>query len=74
MIKILILSVLLIGISFLALGVRIFFVRQGKFPVTSIGKNSEMKKLGISCASQDEFSCSRTADERTGCGCHPNPS
>lgn len=72
MIKILILSVLLTGLAFLALGLRIFFVSKGKFPETSIGKNREMKKLGITCASEDGFSCGRNPEERTGCGCHTN--
>jgi len=55
--KVLILSVALIGISFIGLGFRALFVRNGRFPQTSIGRNKEMAKLGITCVKHDEFKC-----------------
>lgn len=52
--EIFILSIAIVGIAFLALGVNIFFKKNGKFPETEIGKNKHMRELGISCAKCDE--------------------
>jgi len=43
------------AIAFLGLGIGIFI--KGKFPETHIGKNEEMKKLGITCAKNDSNLC-----------------
>jgi hypothetical protein len=53
----------------LAMGVRILFKKNGRFVQTSIGKNKEMAKRGVYCASSEErklrnkidgkFTCSR---------------
>lgn len=51
--KIVILCILLVGIAVLLLGVRIFFVKGGKFPNTHIHGNKEMQKRGISCVSAE---------------------
>ena len=48
-----VLALLLVGISFLALGFNIFF-RQRKFPETEIGKNKVMRAQGIQCAKCEE--------------------
>ena len=37
------------------LGVKIFFVKGGKFPNTHIHANPEMKRRGITCARDEEF-------------------
>ncbi len=49
MIKVLLLSLLLVGIAFLGIGFNIVF-RRKKFPDTHIGGNKEMQKRGIYCA------------------------
>jgi hypothetical protein len=68
--KVLILSAVLIGIAFVGLASRILFVRQGRFPQTSIGKNKNMAKLGITCAKHDEIKCWKEGRESgQGCGC-----
>ncbi len=54
--KIFLIAVILIAISFIALGVRIFFRRGGKFPETEIGKNKKMRELGIYCVKCEEKS------------------
>ncbi|MBN1599937.1 MAG: hypothetical protein JW894_16695 [Bacteroidales bacterium] len=54
MVEVFIISVVVIGISFLALGVSIFFRRGGKFPETEIGHNKHMRELGIYCVKCDE--------------------
>ncbi len=46
----------------LLLGLKIFFNKLlfnkiGKFPITAIGHNPEMKKIGVSCAKHDEIKC-----------------
>jgi hypothetical protein len=68
--KVLILSFVLIGISFLGLGFRALFLRNGRFPQTSIGKNKEMAKLGITCVKHDEIKCwKQSGGSGQGCGC-----
>ena len=52
-------------ISFLAIGFNIFF-RKKKFPVTSVGGNKEMRKLGLSCAKHEELKCRREIDGISG--------
>ena len=64
-IKVLFLVLILVGISFLAIGFNIFF-RKKKFPQTSVGKNKEMRKLGLSCAKSEEIKCRREIDKITG--------
>ncbi|MBQ2562238.1 MAG: hypothetical protein II559_02330 [Muribaculaceae bacterium] len=53
--KILILTIILVGVAIVLLGVKIFFVKGGRFPNTHIHGNPAMKKRGISCARDDEF-------------------
>jgi len=45
----------LIGLAVLLLGVRIFFVKGGRFPNTHIHDNPNMRKRGITCARDSEF-------------------
>lgn len=54
MIEALIVSVVLLVAAVLLLGIRVFFVRNGKFPNTHIGGSKAMRDRGIGCApSQD---------------------
>lgn len=64
-IKLLLLVLGLIAISFIALGFNIFF-RKKKFPQTSVGKNKDMHNLGLSCAKHEEIKCRREIDKKTG--------
>lgn len=59
----------IIGISFLALGFSIFIKKDGKFPSYEIGKNKEMRKLGITCAKHDELKCHRQPRKGNPCDC-----
>ncbi len=52
--EVLLLSIGLVGVAFLALGINIFFRREGKFPETEIGHNKHMRELGITCTKCDE--------------------
>ena len=45
----------LLAVAVLLLGVKIFFVKGGRFPNTHIHANPEMKKRGITCARDKKF-------------------
>jgi hypothetical protein len=72
-IKVIFLVIVILSIAFIALGFNIFF-RNKKFPQTSVGKNKDMAKLGLSCAKHEEVICRREVENRTdicnSCGCH----
>jgi hypothetical protein len=44
------LTMAIVALAFILLGIKVIFVKSGKFPNTHIGANKEMKKRGISCA------------------------
>lgn len=44
------LTMAIVALAFILLGIKVIFVKGGKFPNTHIGANKEMKKRGISCA------------------------
>ena len=50
MIKIFLISVVFIAISFVFLGIQILLKKKGEFPETHVGENKNMNKLGITCA------------------------
>ena len=52
--KIFILAAFFIAVAFIALGIRIFFQRGGKFPETEVGHNKKMREMGITCTKCDE--------------------
>ncbi|MCF0181270.1 MAG: hypothetical protein HUK11_03315 [Muribaculaceae bacterium] len=53
--KTLLFTVALLALAVLFLGIKIFFIKGGKFPNTHIHANPEMRKRGITCARDDEF-------------------
>jgi hypothetical protein len=52
--KVILISIIILGIVFIGLGISIFFRKNGKFPETEIGHNKHMKRLGITCVKCDE--------------------
>ncbi|MBQ4367155.1 MAG: hypothetical protein II786_03635 [Muribaculaceae bacterium] len=52
---ILLLTIALIALAVGLLGVKIFFVKGGRFPNTHIHGNPEMRRRGITCARDSEF-------------------
>ena len=52
--KVFILAAIFVAFAFIALGIRIFFVRGGKFPETEVGRNRKIRELGITCAKCEE--------------------
>jgi hypothetical protein len=63
-IKLLIISILFLGIAFSGLAIRILLKSGGRFPETHIGKNKEMRKLGISCAQKTDIGCRAVDPQR----------
>ncbi len=51
----LLLTLAIVGLAVLLLGVKVFFVKGGRFPNTHIHDNPEMRKRGIKCARDKEF-------------------
>lgn len=62
-IKIILLSVILLAVAAAAFGIRMLLKPKGRFPELHISGNPEMKKRGITCASQTDVGCS------SGCNC-----
>ncbi len=50
-------AIVLMGMVFGGLSISILLKRNGRFPVTSIGRNKEMQKRGITCVKHDEMLC-----------------
>ena len=48
--KILLPTLILVGIAVLLLGIKVFFFKNGKFPSTHIGDNEALLQKGIHCA------------------------
>ncbi|MCD6347673.1 MAG: hypothetical protein J7L96_09665 [Bacteroidales bacterium] len=55
LLNLLIISLILISLSVIGLAFNIIFKKNGKFPVTSIGHNPEMRKRKIACAKTEEL-------------------
>ena len=51
----LLLTLGIVGLAVVLLGIRIFFVKGGRFPNTHIHDDPEMRKRGIKCARDKEF-------------------
>ena len=55
-IKLILISVVLLGIGFIGFAITILVKKNGQFPETHIGKTEFLRKEGISCAtSQDKI-------------------
>ncbi|MGM0566583.1 MAG: hypothetical protein ACQESX_07505 [Bacteroidota bacterium] len=70
MLKLILLSLAIVLIAIAILGFKLFFLKNGKFPQTEIGKNKEMRKRGIYCAKTmdviDRKACASCAS-KAGC-------
>ncbi len=60
-------ATILMGMVFAGLSISIIIKKNGRFPVTSIGRNKEMRKRGITCARHDEMHCREKARDRRSC-------
>lgn len=52
--KLVILSIFLVALAAVMLGVKVLFVKNGKFPSGHIGSNPEMRRRGIGCAAHSK--------------------
>ncbi|MCP9611603.1 hypothetical protein [Coprobacter tertius] len=43
-------TALIVALAFILLGIKVIFVKNGRFPSTHIGDSKEMRKRNISCA------------------------
>jgi hypothetical protein len=59
MLAYLMLVLAVVVVSFIFLGFNIFF-RKKSFPETEIGRNKQMRKLGLTCPKCDEIRSHRT--------------
>jgi hypothetical protein len=57
LVQILVISVVLLSISMIGLAFNILFRKNGRFPSYEVGRNKEMRKLGITCVKHDEYKC-----------------
>jgi len=69
LIKLFLITGVVVAVSFLAMGISVFFRKNGKFPTFEIGKNKEMKKLGITCAKHDDIKCHNRLKKSKPCDC-----
>lgn len=58
LLKLLIISAILIGLSLAGMAITILLKPKGRFPDTHVGHNREMRKRGISCARNTDTGCS----------------
>jgi hypothetical protein len=59
LLELIILVAVLVLVSISLIGFNVFFLKK-KFPETHVGHNSNMKKLGITCAKHEDIGKTRT--------------
>ena len=59
MVKILALGIVILFITILLMGIRVFFTKKGKFPSLHIGDSKAMQEKGIHCATSQDAEMSR---------------
>ncbi|HLN21382.1 MAG TPA: hypothetical protein VK213_09860 [Bacteroidales bacterium] len=67
-IKIILLSVVLLTIAAAGFGIRMLLKPKARFPELHISGNEEMRKRGITCASQTNLGCGSQPGQ-PGCNC-----
>ncbi|MDE6240171.1 MAG: hypothetical protein K2M54_09345 [Muribaculaceae bacterium] len=51
--KLVLLSIAVVGLSIVLLGVKVLFVKGGRFPSSHVGSSKALRDKGISCAHDD---------------------
>lgn len=54
-------TLIIVGVAVLFLGVRVFFVKGGRFPNIHIGGSKAMRDRGISCATSQDREAQKSA-------------
>ncbi len=62
-------SLVILALAVLGLGLNIFFRKNGKFPDHEVGTNENMKKLGLTCAKEEESNACHSPSRDCGMGC-----
>jgi hypothetical protein len=52
-----------LGLCVAGLAFNILFRKNGKFPETEVGKNTNMRKLGITCVKHEEMNCLKKSNQ-----------
>lgn len=52
--KLLLLSIALVAVAFVLLGVRVLFVKGGRFPSSHAHSSDELRRRGVGCACDDD--------------------
>ncbi|MDD2559395.1 MAG: hypothetical protein PHE04_01825 [Bacteroidales bacterium] len=52
--QIILFTLLIVGIAILLLGIRVFFVKGGKFPNSHVEGNKALRDKGICCAARQD--------------------
>ena len=55
MIYVVLLSLVLVVLSVLLLGIKVFFTKDGRFPETHVGNNKALREKGIHCAKTQDL-------------------
>ena len=56
------LTTVLMALCMAGLAIRILLKKDGRFPETHVGRNKNMKKLGITCAQNESALCQGRKD------------
>ena len=51
------------------MAINLLLRKNGKFSSTSVGRNKEMAKRGITCVKHDEIKCYGKKTDSEGCSC-----
>ena len=62
--KLLLLSIILLGLGFAGIAIKIWAKKDGQFDGTCAGKNVRLKAEGITCGCGKEGSCSTNLDNK----------
>jgi len=60
--KLILLSILLLGLAFAGIAIKIWAKKDGEFDGTCAGKNVKMKEKGITCGCGNEDGCGTNLD------------
>lgn len=62
--KLLLLSILLLGLGFAGIAIKIWAKKDGEFDGTCAGSNVKMKEKGITCGCGNEGGCATNLDNK----------
>lgn len=72
MFKLIVIVTILVILVVLGLSIKVLFHKSHRFPETSAGHNSEMRKRGITCPKDEDFQC-QTGNETGQCSVCSGP-